>query len=146
MRHDVKVSYARFVTTLAVTAAAAIAGAQSYPSKPIRFLVGAPTGGGNDIIARIVGRRLGELLGQQVIIENRAGAGGNIAAEAVAHANPDGHTLFLFNTQTAIAPSIYPHLAYDPVKDFAPISLMASSPFLLVLNSESAVRSVRDLI
>jgi len=146
MHHDLKVRYARFVMMMTVTAAAAVANAQSYPSKPIRFLVGAPAGGGNDIIARIVGRRLAELLGQQVIIENRAGAGGNIAAEAVAHANPDGHTLFLFNTQTAIAPSIYPHLAYDPVKDFAPISLMASSPFLLVLNSESPVRSVRDLV
>lgn len=134
---------------VAVVAAMAMSGVvygQSFPTKPIRFIVSAPAGGGNDFLARIVGQKLSELLGVQVVVDNRSGAGGNIAAEAAAHANPDGCTLFLFNSQTAIAPSIYRQLPFDPIKDFSPITWMVSSPFLLVVNQDTAARTIGELI
>lgn len=119
---------------------------QTYPTKPIRLIVPFAPGGGNDIIARIVGQKLGESWGQQVVIDNRPGAGGNIAAEIAAHAIPDGYTLFQFNIANAIAPSIFRRLAYDPIKDFASITLMASAPFVLAVNPATPARSIGELI
>jgi tripartite-type tricarboxylate transporter receptor subunit TctC len=127
---------------------AGIAGAAEppYPTKPIRFLVPFAPGGGNDYIARLIGGKLSEAWGQQVVIDNRPGAGGNIAAETVARSAPDGYTIFLFNSATAIAPSLYQKLAYDPLKDFEPVILIATSPFALVVHPSTPAQSVKELI
>ena len=120
--------------------------AQTYPAKPIRLIVQFAPGGGNDIIARMVGQKLGERWAQQVVVDNRAGAGGNIAAEISARAAPDGYTLFLLNSANLIAPSLYRRIAYDPVRDFAPVTLMVSSPFLVVVQADASMRTLGDLI
>ncbi len=121
--------------------------AQAYPAKPIRLVVPFPPGGSTDIIARIVAQKLSERLGQQVVVENRGGAGGTIGAEAVAKAPPDGYTLVVGTTSThAVAPSVYGKIGYDPVKDFAPISLIAVTPYLLVVNPSVDVKSLQDFV
>jgi len=120
---------------------------QNYPERPIRLLVGLAAGGGTDIIARMVSLKLGENLGQQVIVENRTGSGGLLAAEAGAKAAPDGYTL-LFGaiSYSSIFASLYKKLPYDPVKDFAPISLVATFPNVLVVNPNLPVKSVAELL
>jgi tripartite-type tricarboxylate transporter receptor subunit TctC len=148
-----KHSYAQLVRVglfLGILAVADTCGAaaatERYPSKPIRFIVPFSPGGGNDLIARLIGTRLGDRWGQQVIVDNRPGAGGNIAAEIVARSTPDGYTVFLFNSATAIAPSLYGNLAFDVERDFEPIILIATSPFALVVHPAVAAQSVKDLI
>jgi tripartite-type tricarboxylate transporter receptor subunit TctC len=122
-------------------------GDQAYPNRPIRLLVGLPAGGSTDVMARIVAAKLGDALGQQVVVENRPGSGGLIAAETAARAQPDGHTL-LFGaiSYSAIFASLYKNLPYDPVKDFAPISLVTKLPNVLVVNPTLPVRSVSEFI
>ena len=120
--------------------------AQAYPSKPIRLIVPFAPGGGNDIIARMVGQKLGERWSQQVVVDNRAGAGGNIAAEISARAVADGYTLFLLNSANLIATSLYRKIAYDPVRDFSPVTMMVVSPFLIVAPTDSPLRSIGDLL
>ena len=121
--------------------------AQTYPAKPIRLIVPYPPGGGTDIFARILGVRLGEALGQQVVIDNRAGAAGVLGADAAAKAPPDGYTLVVGQASNlAINPHLMSKLPYDPVKDFAPITLIATSPSLLVVHPSLPVRSVKDLV
>src|SRR5215510_11756314 len=103
--------------------------AQSYPSRPVRVLVGFAPGGPNDIIARAYSARLAESLGQPFVVENRTGAAGNLAAEAVARAAPDGHTLMLGSTGTnAVNPTLYQNLPFDPQRDLTPVSVVATSP------------------
>ena len=121
--------------------------AQAYPAKPIRLVVPFPPGGSTDIVARIVAQKLSDRLGQQVVVENRGGAGGTIGAEAVAKAPPDGYTLVVGTTSThAVAPSVYGKIGYDPVKDFAPISLIAVTPYLLVVNPSVNVKSLQEFV
>src|SRR5262245_14603053 len=121
--------------------------AQAYPAKPIRMLVPVPPGGSTGIVARIVALKLGDRLGQQVVVENRGGAGGTIGTEAVAKSPPDGYTLGVASTSThAVAPSVYTKLGYDPVKDFAPISLMAVSPYLLVVHPDVPAKSLPEFV
>ena len=121
--------------------------AQAYPAKPIRLIVTFPPGGSTDIVARIVALKLGDRLGQQVVVENRGGAGGTIGTEVVAKATPDGYTLGVASTSThAVAPSVYTKLGYDPVKDFAPISLVAVSPYLLVVHPDVQVKSLQEFV
>jgi len=120
--------------------------AWAYPDKPVRFIVPFAPGGGNDIIARMLGQKLGEGWGQQVVIDNRPGAGGNIAAETTARAAPDGHTIFQFNVANAIAVSVYRKLAYDPIRDFAAITQLASSPFIVVVHPSVRAGNVREFI
>ena len=121
--------------------------AQAYPAKPIRLVVPVPPGGSTDIVARIVAQKLSDRLGQQVVVENRGGAGGTIGAEAVAKAPPDGYTLVVGTTSThAVAPSVYGKIGYDPVKDFAPISLIAVTPYLLVVNPSVNVKSLQEFV
>src|SRR3954466_6065844 len=121
--------------------------AQGFPEKPIRFVVGFTPGGPSDILARALGQKLGERWTQQVVIENRPGAGGNVAAEAVARSAPDGYTWLLGNNSIlATNQSLYRSLAYDPVKDFAPVSLVAVQPNILVVNPQLPVKSVKELI
>ena len=140
-----RIAAAALCATLAV--ATTLAYAQGYPSRPLRMVVGFPPGGGNDIVARIVGSRLGELLGQAVVVENRPGNAGVIGADAVAKAAPDGYTLYLGSTGTnSIAPSLNAKMPYDPVKDLATVGLVAIAPSVLVINANVPARSVRELI
>jgi tripartite-type tricarboxylate transporter receptor subunit TctC len=119
----------------------------AYPTHPIRLLIGLPAGGPTDAVARIVAPKLGDALGQQIIVDNRTGAGGLIAAETAAKATPDGYTL-LFGavSYSAIFASLYKKLPYDPVKDFEPISLVTKVPNVLVVNPTMPVRTVGDFI
>jgi tripartite-type tricarboxylate transporter receptor subunit TctC len=121
--------------------------AQTYPSKPIRFIVPFPPGGGNDTIARLIGQKLTAATAQQVIVDNRPGAGGTIGAEAAAKSAADGYTMFLAGVAThGINPNLRKKLSYDPVKDFDAVSLIASAPLLVVVHPSLPVRSVKDLI
>jgi tripartite-type tricarboxylate transporter receptor subunit TctC len=121
--------------------------AQQYPQRPVRMLIGFPPGGGTDIVGRIVAQRLSELLGQQVIPDNRGGAAGQIAAEFVAKASPDGHTLMMGHIAAlSILPSIVAKLPYDPLRDFTPVSLVAIGPNLLVIHPSLPVKTVGELI
>ena len=118
-----------------------------YPSRPVRVMVGFAPGGPNDIIARAYSAQLAEDLGQPFVVENRTGAAGNLAAEAVARAAPDGHTLMLGSTGTnAVNPSLYAGLPFDPVRDLAPVSVVATSPSALAVHPKVAAQSVRELI
>jgi len=121
--------------------------AQAYPSKPIRLLVGLAPGGGTDVIARIVAAKLSEGIRQQVLVENRVGSGGLLAADAAAKAASDGYMLLFGGVSNiAIFPSLYKKLPYDPVKDFAPISLVAAVPNVLVVNPNLPVKNVSELV
>ena len=121
--------------------------AQSYPNKPIRLVLPYPPGGGTDVIARPLAQKLTENLGQQVIVDNRGGANGNIGMEFVAKSPPDGYTLlFALTAQFAVNPSLYPKLPYDPVRDYAPISLLANAPYLLIVHPSLPVKSVPELL
>jgi tripartite-type tricarboxylate transporter receptor subunit TctC len=133
----------------AVALAAPIAKAQApaFPRQPVTLVVPFPAGGPTDAMARVLAQKLGERLGQQVVVDNRGGAGGGIAAEVVARAPADGHTLFFGTTGTmAINPSLYTKLRYDPVKDFAPVSLMATTMNVLVLSPVVPAKSLADLV
>lgn len=121
--------------------------AQNYPAKPIRFIVPFPPGGGNDTLARLIGQKLTAATGQQVIIDNRPGAGGAIGAEVAAKSAPDGYTIFLAGVAThGINPNLRKNLPYDPLKDFDAVSLIASAPLLVVVHPSLPVKSVRQLI
>jgi len=119
---------------------------QPYPTKPIRIIVTYPAGGGADAMARLIAPKLGEALGQPVLVENRGGASGTIAAELVAKSAPDGATLMLDATAFAVNQSLYPKLPYDPEKSFAPITLLALFPNIVVVHPSYPVSSVRELI
>src|SRR6266851_2108440 len=120
---------------------------EGFPEKPVRFVVGFTPGGPSDILARALGQKLAERWGQPVLIENRPGAGGNLAAEAVAKSAPDGHTWLLGNNSIlATNQSLYRGLNYDPVKDFAPVALVAIQPNILVVNPAVPAQSVPELI
>jgi tripartite-type tricarboxylate transporter receptor subunit TctC len=134
------------VVMAAVGAAASVASEPAYPSKPIRMLVGFSPGGGTDVVARIIGKKLSEAWNQQIVIDNRAGAGGLVAFEMTAKANPDGYTLLATSPSFAIQPSIAAKLPFDPIRDFAPITQASSAPYLLVLHPGVEARSVKELI
>jgi tripartite-type tricarboxylate transporter receptor subunit TctC len=134
-------------TAIALSIASGGAFAQSYPSKPIRLIAPFSPGGALDLIARAIGQKLLDSTGRPVIIDNRAGASGAIGSELVAKAAPDGYTLLLGATTThGINPALNPKLAYDPVKDFTPISLVATIPHVLVVHPSLPVKSVADLV
>ena len=130
----------------ALLAAAALAHAQSYPAKPIRIVVPFAPGGGADIIARILGQKMTDSWGQQVVVDNRAGASGNIGAEIVAKSAPDGYTLLMASSALAINPSVYRSVPYDVIKDFAPITQPGLLPNILVVHPSVPVKTVKDLI
>lgn len=123
-----------------------VAAAQSYPARPIRLVVPFPPGGPTDVLARIVAIRLGERLGQPVIIDNKPGASGMIGADLVAKAAPDGYTLLANASIHVINPSLYPKTAYDAIADFAPVSNLADVPLVLAVNPKVAARSVAELV
>lgn len=120
---------------------------QAYPTKPIRMIVPFPPGGTTDVVARLVAQKLTEAWGQQVVVDNRPGAGGIIGTEIVAKATPDGYTALLGSITThAVNPALYKKLNFDPVKDFTPVSLVVSSPQLLAVHPSVAAESVKELI
>jgi len=121
--------------------------AQNYPSRPIRFIVPFPPGGGTDIYARILAPKLSEALRQQVVVDNRSGAGGALGAELAAKAPPDGYTIWIGQTSNlTIGPAMRSKNSYDPLKDFAPISLLSKAPQVMVVNADSPLTSLKDLI
>src|SRR5689334_5343052 len=125
----------------------AAAFAQDYPNRPIRLIVTVPPGGAADFIARLVGGKLSESLGQPVLVENRGGAGGTIAADAVAKAAPDGYTLLQNSITThGVGPHLYSKLPYDPVRDFAPVSGLALLPLIMAVNAELPFKNVDEVI
>lgn len=127
-------------------AGTAQAGEERYPTKPIRFIVPQPPSGTADILARMIGQKLSELLGQQVVIDNRPGASGTIGSDLVAKARPDGYTILMTLTSHTTTPSMYAKLPYDPIKDFAPLSMVTSAALILVVNPAVPVHSVKELI
>jgi tripartite-type tricarboxylate transporter receptor subunit TctC len=138
----------RTIATVVVTALAATSAAgQAYPNKPLRLIVSSAPGGGTDAIARIAAATLSESLGQQVVVENRPGANGQIAVTMVAKSAPDGYTLLMSGAASmVIHPHTYAKLPYDVARDFAPVSLMASSDYILAVHPSLPVRSVKDLV
>ncbi|WP_426613940.1 Bug family tripartite tricarboxylate transporter substrate binding protein [Bradyrhizobium sp. McL0616] len=136
-----------FLAACAAVLFSGFAVAQDYPSRPVKIIVPFPAGGSNDIIARIVAQKLAERSGQTFIVENRGGAGGNIGAEAVASAEPDGYTLLLTAPPPlTINASLYKKLPFDPAKAFAPVALVASVPIVLVVNPSLPAKNVSELI
>lgn len=137
----------KFHFLIAIALAASTAAAQTYPTKPIRVLVGFAPGGGTDIVARLVAQRIQPLLGQSMIVENRAGAGGNIATEFVAKAAPDGYTLLMGTIVSfGTGPSLYAKLGFDPVKDFAPITQTVSVNNLIVVHPVLPAKNLKALV
>ncbi len=134
---------------LAVTIGSAAAGvvyAQTYPVKPLRMVVPFAAGGGTDVIARYLASGMSESLNRQVVVDNRAGANGIIGTEIVARAPADGYTLLFVSSPHSVNPSLYPKLPYDTLRDFAPVSLVATSPYILVIHPSLPVRNVKELI
>jgi tripartite-type tricarboxylate transporter receptor subunit TctC len=121
--------------------------AETWPTRPIRFIVPFAPGGGGDVVGRIIGQRMSEQLGKPLVIDNRAGGGGTLGCELAAKAAPDGYTLLLGNVgPIAVGPALYPKLAYDPVRDFAPVTMIASFPNLLVANPGLPFKTVPELV
>ena len=137
----------RALLALAFLGLAAGAHAQDYPSKPIRLVIPYAPGGATDILGRSIAQKLGELLGQPVIVENKGGAGGNIGADLVAKAAPDGYTLLMGTIGThAINPSLYQKMPFDPVRDFVPVSLVLTNQLVLLVNPGVPVKTVGELV
>jgi len=137
----------RIIAAAVALVAAFPAAAQQWPTKPVRFIVPFPAGGTTDILARVVGHRLSETLGQQFVVENRAGAGGNVGTEVAARAEPDGYTIMMGTIGThSINPSIYSKLPYDPVKDFAPVSLVAMVANIVVVHPSVEAKTIQELV
>jgi tripartite-type tricarboxylate transporter receptor subunit TctC len=144
-RHVVPLAFAVALTVPYYISAPVLA--QAYPARPIRLVIPYPPGGGTDTISRPLAQRLSESLGQQVIIDNRGGASGNVGMEGVARAAPDGYTIVIaLNAQLAVNVSLFKKLPYDPIRDFEPITLLASGSYLLVVHPSLPAKSVKDLI
>jgi len=141
-------SFAVHIVASAVLACSLSVAAQpTFPTRAVRVVVFVPAGGAADLLARIMGQRLGDVLGQTVVVDNRAGMGGVIATNLVSKATPDGYTLLQGGITThGIGPHIYPNLPYDPVKDFAPVILSATLPIFLVMNAQVPATSVTELV
>ena len=120
--------------------------AQTYPAKPVRFIVPFPPGGPTDIMGRMAAQRLTEAWGVQVVADNRGGAGGNIGSELCAKSPPDGYTICMLTVAQSMSPGIYPRLPFDPLKDFAPVTLMATLPSLLMAHPSLPVKNVKELV
>lgn len=136
----------RFILLALLVASSQLGQAQQYPAKPLRMLVGYSAGGGADALARLIAAKMADGLGQQVLVENRPGAGATIAAAAVASSLPDGYTIFFADTALLIAPAIYQKLSFDPVKSFAPVSGACTTPLVIAVNNEVKAASVAELI
>ena len=122
------------------------AASQTYPAKPVRIIVAQAAGGASDLLIRVVAQKLTESLGQQVVIDNRPGAGGNIGAELASRAAPDGYTLFMVSAPHAVAPALYRKLGYDLMRDFTPVTMLGSEPLCMVVHPSLPAKSVRELV
>ncbi|HYK12439.1 MAG TPA: tripartite tricarboxylate transporter substrate binding protein [Burkholderiales bacterium] len=122
------------------------AAAQTYPAKPIRIIVGAGSGGGVDTISRLVGQQFDQSWRQQVVVENKPGAGGAVASDQVAKSSPDGYTLLTMSISYAVIPASHKNLGYDPIRDFTPVAVLVNSPNILVVHPSLPAKSVKDLI
>jgi tripartite-type tricarboxylate transporter receptor subunit TctC len=132
---------------LAFSALGSVHAQANYPTKPIRFIVPFPPGGGTDILSRLIANKLNETLGWQIVVDNRGGAGGNIGLQAAAQAAPDGYTMVMGQTSNlAINPSLYKKLPYDPIRDFVPVSLVSASPIALVVSAKSPYKTLGDFV
>ena len=120
--------------------------AQAYPTRPVRVVVGFPAGGPTDVIARVVAQKLSDSLGQQFVVENLGGAGGNTASGQVARATPDGYTIMTISTGFMVNPSLYAKVPYDPIKDFTAVSLVAVSPNVVVVNPQVPAKTLPELV
>lgn len=136
----------KLVLAIAATLFSSLAIAQAYPSKPIRIMVAFPPGGPTDIIARLIAPKMGDTLGQPVIVENVTGASGNIAAGRVAKSDPDGYTILLHSSGFAVNPALSSNAGYDPQKDFLPIAIVASQPNVIVVNAAFPARTLAELL
>ena len=134
------------LVTLALVAFADLAQAQSYPTRPIRFIVPFPAGGVADVTARLIGQRLGEALGQNIIVENRTGASGTLGVDAATKATPDGYTLLFTTGDFITTPTLMPKVSFDPYKDLIPIVQVATAPLLLGAHAAGSIGSVQELI
>ena len=134
------------VVTIAIVLASGSAAAQAWPNKPISLIVPFPPGGTTDVLARALGEKLSQSLGQPVVVENKAGAGATLGADYVAKSRPDGYTLLMGAVHHTIAPSVYKKMAYDFQKDFAPITTVALVPNVLIVNASTPVKTVADLV
>lgn len=142
-----KRKFLKCLVALGCGLAVSLGHAQSYPTKPIRLIVPFPPGGGNDVIARVIAQKLSERLGQQVIVDNRAGANGIVGLQALMQSPPDGYTLAVGAAgPLAVNPSLYDKLPYDPLKDFSPITNMVNYPLLLVVHPSVPVKTTQDLV
>jgi tripartite-type tricarboxylate transporter receptor subunit TctC len=137
---------ALILSVIALIACGVPAAAQDYPTRPLRIIVGSSAGGGGDTMARLVAQAMGPALSQQIIVDNRPGAGGNIGADIVAKAAPDGYTLLFVFSGHVTNPSLYPKLPFDTVRDFAPVTMLATNESLLVVHPSLPVKSVKELI
>jgi len=135
-----------FAMSAALAWSSAARAQQAYPAKPIRLILPFPPGGSTDIVARLIGQKLTESWGQPVLIENRPGAGGNIAAETAARAAPDGYTLFQVNVANAIGATLYPKLPYDLITSFAPVIQLATTPYVLLAHPTVPAKNTAELI
>jgi tripartite-type tricarboxylate transporter receptor subunit TctC len=134
------------VLGLALLTIAGAASAQTYPERPITLIVPYPAGGGNDVLGRLVAERMGKTLGGTIVVENRGGAGGTIGTRQVAKSAPDGYTMLIATSSLAINPSLYPNVGYDPIKDFAPIGLLASGANVVLVHPSVPAKSIPELI
>src|SRR5664279_4476843 len=138
-------AFAVALATIGLACNAAMA--QEYPTRPVVIIVPQPPGGGADIISRIIGQQLSAQLGQTFIIENRTGAGTVVGTVSAAHATADGYTLLAgLNSNMAVNPNLYANLAYDPIRDFTPVGMMAEFPFVLVVNKDFPAKTVNEFI
>jgi tripartite-type tricarboxylate transporter receptor subunit TctC len=146
MEIDVRITLPLLASVLAFAPVASNA-AETWPQRPLRLVVPVPPGGASDFTARILGAKLGELLGQQIVVENRGGAAGTIASDLVAQATPDGHTLlFSSSTTHGIAPSVYRKLPYDPMKSFTHIALVNTIPAVMVVHQSVPAKTVKEFV
>lgn len=135
-----------FLGILSLVACAHLLAADNYPTRPIRVVVSSAAGGGTDFVARVLEGPFSEHIKQPMVIDNRGGAGGIVGADIVARSWPDGYTLLMTFVNFSIYPSLHPHLSFDPVKDFAPISILAATPLILVVNPKLPATTVKELI
>src|SRR3989440_10836624 len=133
------------ITAGVLLALTTMAAAQDYPTKPVRLIIPFPPGGSNDVVGRLVANQLSEKLGHKVFVDNRGGAGGVLGTEAAAAAAPDGYTLLIISIAHAVNPALY-KLNYDPIKSFAPVSILATGPNVLAVNPQLPVKNVAELV
>jgi len=141
-----QVMFAALGTGFCLVAAGAVCHAQEWPNKPVRMLVGFPPGGPTDVVARIVSDKVAGQIGQRIVIDNRAGAAGNIAVEILTKSNPDGHTLLYSSNAIALSPGLYSKLGYDPHKDLAPVTEIGAGCLIFVVHPSLPVKSVQEFI